>query len=857
MMRKITSLLLVAALLPRPLISQDTGNFRGRGDFDSNETQLQVTLVARTRQISVHPPVITTGYTADGRLGWYTSSTVHTHEEHEADPELKIPDTDGRIIMGDTGGFYSRTDTVNLGPSSLDASRVITADWTTFIQTGVDEDGEPEGFDARYNEFQFEEVNELMGSLAFPDGWSLNATKNGNFWDIDTLQVESGQDYFYSDDAAGSGSDQTSERNRYYTGSGWGIGTLSNEWEFTSWSAIPGAAHTSSTSTYTQETGSDLSYSSESDTWSGPFGDLSNPHNLAATATYTGTDLDGRTVTAVLSGELTRSEIYNLAVESFPPFEETRDGGANYVNGSPFSWYDSVLQTGGMASSYYKVGDSPTAYFTYSIGGQVDAAEVEYWFESNDALPADLAWTETFYYDDDPQTEELESLRPPAVQYFHFTAGQSAASDLRRLSPATEGRIGHYEIMVVVPVEPEVELRDIKGDGDADDQVIESMQSIPTQNKGEPQEAFLQRRNAYFQQQVPDESIAYIEPHRAANSSPDMPRLVARLHGGSAGSKVKWRLEVEYLRGNGYRASYVNDFTRPEDKVTCTAEKDADQEWRIFESQDWLNETQQHGFFGGTGKLYVSPVDQEDAPSEPVITFRIGGKNPDPQIARTFIDQSAGAQFWYAYAIARHETYGRVRVNDQIRFYNQFYTEYQGGPIGDASLDMGWAAWAKGWPLYNLDRDRRSDHTRYQNGPGGYGMYQLTWGPKHPNDAQGTGPNAFIPRRMIWNWQDNANGAITELQGKVGAAEALRNGLQAAYPEWPALPDEGHLSGLDAIVVTFYNGTASLPSRKINGANRKTPWTPEMAGQTKTWQFHQNSQNYVQSVNSKINDTMP
>jgi hypothetical protein len=175
--------------------------------------------------------------------------------------------------------------------------------------------------------------------------------------------------------------------------------------------------------------------------------------------------------------------------------------------------------------------------------------------------------------------------------------------------------------------------------------------------------------------------------------------------------------------------------------------------------------------------------------------------NPDPQLARQFIDQTAGAQFPYAYAIARHETYGRVRENGQIRYYNEAYTSYQGGPIGDTSTDMGWAAWAKSWPLYNLDRAKyRSGPNkgqRYQNGAGGYGMYQLTWGPKQPDGTQGTGSNAFLPRKMIWNWQNNASGAITELQGKLTAAQSLRNGLQATYSQWPPIPNEGELVRLE------------------------------------------------------------
>jgi|GEM_PF-4697808 len=419
-----------------------------------------------------------------------------------------------------------------------------------------------------------------------------------------------------------------------------------------------------------------------------------------------------------------------------------------------------------------------------------------------------------------------------------------------------------------------IEIKDLRGNGDGDDQIVQGMEGVPTQRPGESNQAFWLRRNAYFQQQVSDKSIAYIDPHRGGNNSPDMPHLVARLLGGPTELKVKWRFEVEYLRGNGYRADYVEDFTRPEDKVLIpatgqggnpvfTGEMDSNQEWRIFESQDWLNEIQQRGFFGGTGKLYLWMPSQQDEPTEPIFSFRIGGKNPDPQLARQFIDQSAGAQFWYAYAIARHETFGRARVNGQIRYYNQFYTDERGGPIGDASVDMGWAGWAKGWPLYNLDRFRGRDGIRHQNGAGGYGVYQLTWGPKHPNDAQGTGSNAFIPRKMVWNWQDNVTGAIAELQVKATAAAVLRDGLQASYPQWPALPNEGQLSGLEAIVVTFYNGTEGLPStdRPVNGAIRRSCWTARTQTQggttVRVWRFNQNERNYVQSVNARINNTMP
>lgn len=437
------------------------------------------------------------------------------------------------------------------------------------------------------------------------------------------------------------------------------------------------------------------------------------------------------------------------------------------------------------------------------------------------------------------QKEDLVSRTGFLVNYLYDINNSGVI-----LCNVTDNQINKNALLVPVS------LKDVKKTGTEDDDVV--LETIPPKKSGESE-------NAYIQRALSDKQIAYIEPHGAANDTdPEMPHLVAKLPGGPHGLKVKWKLVVEYKRGNGYRAPYVNDFTRPEDTVKIptsggyTAEMDADQEWRIFESEDWTNELAGNGFFGGTAKLYLWFPSQGAEPTEPIYTFRIGGKNPDPAKAKTFINSTAGSQFWYAYAIAKHETYGRVRENGSIRFYNQFYTNYKGGPIGDASVDMGWAAWAKGWPLYNLDRGKKKDGTRYQNGPGGYGMYQLTLGPKLPDATIPAGGEAFITRAQVWNWQENVRGAINELQGKLSAAQSLQNGLHATYSQWPSIPNEGHLSGLDAIVVTYYNGTGGLPSRRVGGSTKRTPWTPELQGSTRTWKFHQNSQDYVQSVNGQI-----
>lgn len=327
-----------------------------------------------------------------------------------------------------------------------------------------------------------------------------------------------------------------------------------------------------------------------------------------------------------------------------------------------------------------------------------------------------------------------------------------------------------------------------------------------------------------------------------------MPRLVSRLPGAPQSLKIKWRLDVEYQRGNGYRAPYVQDFTRPEDevKIPWTDEIDASEECRIFETEPWIKEIEERGFFGGTAKLYVWIAGQT-APTEPVITFRIGGRNPDAAAARAYIDSVAGPGFWYAYAIAKHETNGRVRENGQIRYYNQFYTSHQGGPIGDKAVDMGWAAWAKAWPIYNLDRGSRSGP---QNGPGGYGLFQLTLGPKHPNDS--TTSEGFIERRQIWNWQDNIRRALEELRGKSVPAQKLFDALQATYPSAGPIPHHLRFSGLESIIITYYNGMFGRQIKSIPIAGYRKPTKSCWYPRANQWIFLPNVNNYVDSVSQHL-----
>ena len=323
------------------------------------------------------------------------------------------------------------------------------------------------------------------------------------------------------------------------------------------------------------------------------------------------------------------------------------------------------------------------------------------------------------------------------------------------------------------------------------------------------------------------------------SSDPEMPQLVAKLPLGPIGIKVKWRLEVDYQRLNGWRASYTNRSLHLDEDLVCipakqagqqatfTTEMDANEEWRIFESQDWQNEITQRGFFGGTAKLYLwIPGQGQPAPRDPIITVRIGGKNPDPTIAKAFIQSHlCDNRLWFAYAIAKKES-----PDYDKPFYNQFFGSHRKRNSNSFDQNKDWQCWAKGWPVYNIDRKSR-------NGPmtsaGGYGIFQVT------GDAQSQW--TMIPRRQIWNWQDNVGyqknnvwfGAMGILKAKIQFVDARHNALQQTYPNCGALPNyplntastQKRFSGWDAYTCKGYNGYGGTqPQIDVNGF-RKAQWS--------------------------------
>ena len=179
-----------------------------------------------------------------------------------------------------------------------------------------------------------------------------------------------------------------------------------------------------------------------------------------------------------------------------------------------------------------------------------------------------------------------------------------------------------------------------------------------------------------------------------------------------------------------------------------------------------------------------------------IIRFRIGGKNPTPARARSFIETlpNAGPQgtVWFSYAIAKTESkdYNDYGTTTGTR-YNQFLTH----PI----------RWGQslGRPVWGNDGGNR---------PGGYGMFQVS-SPDTEN----------IPREQIWNWQENARGGVVIVTSKrADAAAWMTRQKNANNANGIALPSlsvanvtfvEGtNRTMIDAITMKANNGASAAPS---------------------------------------------
>lgn len=274
---------------------------------------------------------------------------------------------------------------------------------------------------------------------------------------------------------------------------------------------------------------------------------------------------------------------------------------------------------------------------------------------------------------------------------------------------------------------------------------------------------------------IATENIAWIEAHTSdQDTTPRMPQLEFRVPKLLDGLAIEAKLEVKYERGNGARHPSRTDKDGNKDTVKVPENGDFVQvnatTWEVYNETDWQTELADQGFFGGDATLTYQIKNGADivvGPEE--IEFRIGGENPEHEEARNFIEslQDADPQgdLWFAYAIAKAETMGyNNNGSDENTRYNHFL-ELPGE--GSAVSYRQRRTEHAGRPLWNDDGGTL---------PSGYGLFQVT--------GNADEEEANIPRRQIWNWQDNARGAMEILRRKHQGAELkMQDRRQEAFTE--------------------------------------------------------------------------
>jgi hypothetical protein len=375
--------------------------------------------------------------------------------------------------------------------------------------------------------------------------------------------------------------------------------------------------------------------------------------------------------------------------------------------------------------------------------------------------------------------------------------------------------------------------------------------------------------------------IAANDPNN--NNAPRMPQLQATIGGtnGLSGMTVCWKLQVIFhdRNGNPHRDFDTGDpyntnsspTAVPQDTVTIplsgTNSQDTNAQngwvqltgsstWNIWQDNDWKAAVAQ-GFFGGDAVLSLKILDSgsNTVMPEQDYQFRIAGENPVPQLCQTYISGTYGGPnpptrsgtnpnawqgFWFADAIAQEETGGEGQLGTTAgspvgnnHLYHQFL--FDGGRTSPVPGREGMPDW----------HDDKTNAKR-KTGSGGYGLFQLTY--------QSGQTNYIMPRDWIWNWQSNVKAIGTEWQETLTEGQNLYAGLTATYPTYGTIPNYGHFSGLEAIVITYYNGmngSTRTPTIPVNGygSQQGSCWYPATNG---SWQFRQNSNSYVQGVNGYV-----
>jgi hypothetical protein len=336
-----------------------------------------------------------------------------------------------------------------------------------------------------------------------------------------------------------------------------------------------------------------------------------------------------------------------------------------------------------------------------------------------------------------------------------------------------------------------LEIKDVRNWSDANDDVI--VQQMPRVSQGTTPS------NDYWKAAT-EKNIAWIVAHRndgtAEADNPLMPQLEVGFPSAPSGLNVKWKFKCWYDRGNDVRKSR----NQTEDTVIIDKTSSpipANQPWKLEGLTEWNGD-----FFGGKCELTYQIVgsDGSNLTPETTVRFVIGGKNPDNAKAKTYIqgcpDAGQTGNLWFAYAIAKSET-------AEHRYQGSFYNQFRPNP---AKNQLGFPTWNDDGPTT----------------PGGYGIFQVT--------GSVSDEKANIPRKQIWNWQEDVKGGLDLLRSKRTTAVAWMNQQRNSQnANGTALPShtvgsvtfaEGTNRKMeDAVTMKLYNGASRAPTGFVDNGS--------------------------------------
>lgn len=129
-----------------------------------------------------------------------------------------------------------------------------------------------------------------------------------------------------------------------------------------------------------------------------------------------------------------------------------------------------------------------------------------------------------------------------------------------------------------------------------------------------------------------------------------------------------------------------------------------------------------------------------------------------------------------------------------------------------------------GLPIYNFD---------YSLGPGGYGLFQIT------GDAESNLIN--IPRKQIWNWQDNVRAVVPILDAKKHRQEV--SVIHFGVPLRGDYRFKNKTLTKEAWgIIVNYNGNSGNPYHRA--VKYGVPWYYR----GNQWRFYDNKQHYAEQV---------